>query len=232
MLGDDDVWVLQAGGHTPDEVLFYLPDHQLLHTADLTLALFPAFPSSNGAVTRTMLSKCHATAGADAVRLLTDGHHHMVYRGRDEAVAFLGTLLAEHRHFQTVLRDIVETHDGLSVARIYAHVRRRIADPVVQHYLSLEFLYLPMALQQIITVSLLEMGYEAKGFPPQEAVLRPVKAAWLHQRSRLSTARGSPMTLPPASSPPVRKRQLSSSDRLVAPPHPSGRSQVRPLTPV
>jgi glyoxylase-like metal-dependent hydrolase (beta-lactamase superfamily II) len=163
VLGDDDVWVLQAGGHTPDEVLFYLPDHQLLHTADLTLALFPTFPSSNGAVTRTMLSKCHATADADAVRLLTDGHHHMVYRGRDEAVAFLGTLLAEHKHFQTVLRDIVETHDGLSVARIYAHVRRRIADPVVQHYLSLEFPYLPMALQQIITVSLLEMGYEAKG---------------------------------------------------------------------
>lgn len=90
VLGDDDVWVLQAGGHTPDEVLFYLPDHQLLHTADLTLALFPTFPSSNGAVTRTMLSKCHATADADAVRLLTDGHHHMVYRGRDEAVAFLG----------------------------------------------------------------------------------------------------------------------------------------------
>jgi glyoxylase-like metal-dependent hydrolase (beta-lactamase superfamily II) len=162
-LGDDDVWVLPAGGHTPDEVLFYLPEHQLLHTADLTFPFFPTFPASNGAVTRMALSKCHAMAAAGAVQLLTDGHHHMVYRGQDEAVAFLGTLLAEHKHFQAVLRDIVETHDGLTVAQIYTHVRQHIADPVVQHFLSLEFPYFPMALQQIITVSLLEMGYEAEG---------------------------------------------------------------------
>lgn len=159
----NDVWVLQAGGHTPDQVLFYLPEHQLLHTADLTFPLFPTFPASNGAVTRTILSKCHAAADTGYVRLLTDGHHHMVYRGRDEATAFLGTLLTEHKHFQTVLREIVETHDGLTVAEIYGFVRHRQADPVVHHYLSLEFPYFPMALQQIITVSLLEMGYKAEG---------------------------------------------------------------------
>ena len=34
-------WVLEARGHTPDEVLFYLPEHRLLHTADLTLPLLP-----------------------------------------------------------------------------------------------------------------------------------------------------------------------------------------------
>jgi len=162
-LGDDDVWVLQAGGHTADEVLFYLPEHRLLHTADLTLPFFPTFPASDGAVTRTLLSKCHAMAAAGAVQLLTDGHHHMVYRGQDDAVAFLGTLLAEHKHFQAVLRDIVEAHDGLTVDEIYKLVRQRIADPVVQHFLSLEFPYFPMALQQIIAVSLVEMGYATKG---------------------------------------------------------------------
>jgi glyoxylase-like metal-dependent hydrolase (beta-lactamase superfamily II) len=163
VLGDDDVWVLEAGGHTPDEVLFYLPEHRLLHTADLTLPFFPTFPASNGAVTRAMLDRCRAVAATGAVQLLTDGHHHMVYRGPDEAVAFLRTLLAEHNHFQAPLRDIVDTHDGLTVAQIYAQVRRRLADPVVQHYLSLEFPYFPMALQQIITVSLLEMGYPSAG---------------------------------------------------------------------
>src|SRR5215217_7296883 len=163
VLGDDEVWVLEARGHTPDEVLFYLPEHQLLHTADLTLPLFPTFPSSNGTVIREMLRKCHAMASAGAIRLLTDGHHHMVYRGQEEAVAFLGTLLFEHKHFQTVLRDILEAHVGLTVGELYAQLQRRHGDPVVQHYLSLEFPYLPMALQQIIAVSLLEMGFKAEG---------------------------------------------------------------------
>lgn len=44
VLGENDVWILEARGHTPDEVLFYLPGHQVLHTADLTFALFPTFP--------------------------------------------------------------------------------------------------------------------------------------------------------------------------------------------
>ena len=163
VLGEDEVWVLEARGHTPDEVLFYLPEHQLLHTADLTLPLFPTFPSSNGAVIRATLERCQTMASAGAIRLMTDGHHHMVYRGREEAVAFLGTLLFEHKHFQAVLRDILETHDGLTVGELYAQLQRHHGDPVVQHYLSLEFPYFPMALQQIIAVSLPEMGYKAEG---------------------------------------------------------------------
>jgi glyoxylase-like metal-dependent hydrolase (beta-lactamase superfamily II) len=163
VLGEDEVWVLEARGHTPDEVLFYLPEHELLHTADLTLPLFPTFPSSNGAVIRAMLERCQAMASAGAIQLLTDGHHHMVYRGQEEATAFLGTLLFEHKHFQAVLRDILEAHDGLTVSQIYAQIQQRRSDPVVQHYLSLEFPYLPMALQQIIAVSLPEMGYKAEG---------------------------------------------------------------------
>lgn len=83
VLGENDVWILEARGHTPDEVLFYLPGHQVLHTADLTFALFPTFPDSDGHVIREMLSKCQAMARAGAVRLLTDGHHHQVYRGQD-----------------------------------------------------------------------------------------------------------------------------------------------------
>ena len=142
---------------------FTCPEHQLLHTADLTLPLFPTFPSSNGTVIRAMLERCQAMASAGAIQLLTDGHHHLVYRGQEEVVAFLGTLLFEHRHFQAVLRDILEARDGLTVGQIYAEIQQRRGDPVVQHYLSLQFPYLPMALQQIIAVSLLEMGYKAEG---------------------------------------------------------------------
>jgi glyoxylase-like metal-dependent hydrolase (beta-lactamase superfamily II) len=175
--GEDDIWVLEARGHTPDEVLFYLPEHQVLHTADLTFPLFPTFPDSNGSVTQELLSKCRAMTTAGVVRLLTDGHHHQVYQGRQEVLAFLGTLLTEQEHFQAVLREILEEHEGLTVGQVYAHVRQRHDDPMVQHYLSLEFPYLPMPLQQIIAVSLLQMGYEAKGPRRKQRFYRPARTA-------------------------------------------------------
>jgi glyoxylase-like metal-dependent hydrolase (beta-lactamase superfamily II) len=177
VLGDNDVWVLEARGHTPDEVLFYLPEHQVLHTADLTFPLFPTFPDSNGSVTQEMLRKCQRMASTGAIRQLTDGHHQQVYKSQEEMVAFLGTLLREHTHFQAVLRAILEEHDGLTVGQIYTHVRQRHGDPVVQHYLSLEFPFLPMPLQQIIAVSLLQMGYEARGPRRKQRFYRPVRHA-------------------------------------------------------
>jgi glyoxylase-like metal-dependent hydrolase (beta-lactamase superfamily II) len=175
--GEDDVWVLEERGHTPDEVLFYLPEHQLLHTADLTFPFFPTFPASNGSVTQEMLRKCRAMASASAIRLLTDGHHHQVYQGQEEVMAFLGTLITEQEHFQAVLREILDEHEGLTINQVYSHVRQRHSDPVVQHYLSLEFPHLPMPLQQIIAVSLLQMGYEAKGPQRKQRFYRPAKTA-------------------------------------------------------
>lgn len=77
VLGEnEEVWVLEERGHTPDEVLFYLPEHHLLHTGDLTFPLFPTFPDTNRAVTQEMLRKCHAMASAGAIQVLTDSHHH------------------------------------------------------------------------------------------------------------------------------------------------------------
>jgi glyoxylase-like metal-dependent hydrolase (beta-lactamase superfamily II) len=176
-LGEDDVWVLEARGHTPDEVLFYLPEHQALHTGDLTFPLFPTFPDSNGAVTQEMLRKCRAMAAANAIRLLTDGHHHMIYQGQDEVIAFLGTLISEQEHFQAVLREILDEREGLTVGQVYGRVRQRRGDPVVQRFLSLEYPYLPMPLQQIITVSLLQMGYETRGPRRKKRFYRPAQSA-------------------------------------------------------
>jgi glyoxylase-like metal-dependent hydrolase (beta-lactamase superfamily II) len=176
-MGDDDVWVLEARGHSPDEVLFYLPEHEVLYTADLTLPFFPTFPSSNGPVTREMLSRCQAMTAAGAVRLLVDGHHQVVYRGQDEAAAFLGTLLTEHKHVQAIVRDIVDAHDGLTIGQIYAQLKQRDEDPIVHHYLALEFPYFPMALQQIIAVSVLEMGFAAEGPRGDKRFYRPAKSA-------------------------------------------------------
>jgi hypothetical protein len=102
-------------------------------------------------------------AHAGALEVLTDGHHHQAYQEQEEVVEFLETLLREHEHFQDVLRGILKENDGLTVGQVYSQVRQRHEHPAIRHYLSLEFPHLPMALQQIIAVSLVQMGYEAKG---------------------------------------------------------------------
>ncbi|MBE9507055.1 MAG: MBL fold metallo-hydrolase, partial [Chloroflexi bacterium] len=162
ILGDDDVWVLEERGHSPDEVLFYVPEHRFLHTADLTFALFPTWPDSDGRTIRRALRKCMAMARAGDVQLLTDGHHHHVYRGRDEIVTFLETLLSDHELFRDVLDEILEEQDGLTVPQVYARLRER-REPVVRKYLDLEFPHTPPSLQAVIAMCLLDMGYEAKG---------------------------------------------------------------------
>jgi hypothetical protein len=78
-------------------------------------------------------------------------------------VAFLGTILTEHDRFQDILREILEDHDGLTVGEVYAFVCQRHDDPVVRHYLALEYPHHPITLQQVIAVSLPQMGYIAQG---------------------------------------------------------------------
>ena len=73
-----------------------------------------------------------------------------------------------------VLRQILQEHDGLTVEQIYASVRQRRDDPAVQHYLSLEFPHTPIALQNVIIVSLLQIGYQARGPRRKKRFYRPV----------------------------------------------------------
>ncbi len=75
------------------------------------------------------------------------------------------------RKFQSL-----EEHDGLTVGEVYAYVRQRRDDPVVRHYLSLEHPHLPVSLQQIIAVSLPQMGYVARGPKGGNASIGPSPA--------------------------------------------------------
>ncbi len=176
VLGNDDVWILEERAHTSDEVLFYIPEHQLLFTADLTFPMFPTFPDTNGERTREMLQRCRDMASAGVVSLLINSHFlcPAVYRGQGEAVPFLETLLVEHARFQVVLGEILEKQDGLTVGEVYSHLCQRREDPVVRHYLSMEYPDHPMSLQQIIAVNLAQMGYMARGPKRKQRFYRPM----------------------------------------------------------
>jgi glyoxylase-like metal-dependent hydrolase (beta-lactamase superfamily II) len=92
-LGKDDVWILEERGHTVDEMLFYLPEHQLLFMADLAFPMFPTFPDTNGERTREMLQRCDEMAAAGVVNLLINSHSlsPVVYQGQVEASSFCFT---------------------------------------------------------------------------------------------------------------------------------------------
>ncbi|MBU0494203.1 MAG: hypothetical protein KKA73_08840 [Chloroflexi bacterium] len=189
VLGDDAVWVLEERGHSPDEVLFYVPEHRLLHTADLTFELFPTWPDSNSQVTREALHKCLAMARAGQVQVLTDSHHHQVYRGQSDIVAFLDTLLSDHERFREVLAQVMDEQDGLTVGQVYARVRER-DDPVVRKYLACEFPHTPPSLQAVIVASLLEMGYQARGPQRRKRFFRPGsdQGGWNVARKQIEAA--------------------------------------------
>ncbi len=115
-------------------------------------------------------------ASSGSLSLLIDGHHPQPYRGKQEITEFLSKLLIDQEHFQAVLREIIEEHEGLTVGQIYEYVRQRRDDLVIQYYLSIEYPYLPMALQQIIAVSLIQMGYESKGPKRKKRFYRSIRA--------------------------------------------------------
>ncbi|HLO30521.1 MAG TPA: hypothetical protein VK249_15350, partial [Anaerolineales bacterium] len=188
VLGENDVWILEERAHTSDEVLFYIPEHKLLFTADLTFPMFPTFPDTNGKLTREMLQRCYDMASAGVISLLINSHFlsPAIYRRQEEAVPFLGTLLTEHDRFQAVLREILEDHDGLTVGEVYSYVCQRHSDPVVWHYLSMEYPDHPMSLQQIITVNLTQMGYVPQGPKRKQRFYRPASPTYDHER-RLSS---------------------------------------------
>jgi glyoxylase-like metal-dependent hydrolase (beta-lactamase superfamily II) len=176
MMGDDDVWVLEDRGHSPDHVLFYVPEHHFLHAGDMPGETFPLWPDSDGQAHEQSLRKCLAMTRAGDVQLLTDGHHHQIYRGSDEIEPFLERFITVREHFQQALANIMEKGDGLTVPQVYARVQTCGDDPAVRWHLDAEYPHSPLCLQQTIALYLLDMGYEVKGPWRRKRFLRPGSA--------------------------------------------------------
>jgi glyoxylase-like metal-dependent hydrolase (beta-lactamase superfamily II) len=167
------VWVLEERGHSPDQVVFYVPAHRFLHAADLTDAYFPLWPDSDGAAQERALRRVLAMARAGHTQLLTDGHHHEVYRGSKPIVRFLEELLSINRGFRDSLNCVFEKEDGLTAAAVYDRLRARPDDEAVRWHLEQEYPATPLNLQQTIVLYLLDMGYRAEGPWRRKRFYRP-----------------------------------------------------------
>lgn len=172
-LGDDDVWVLEDRGHSPDHLLFYLPVPHLLHAGDTTFDMFRIFPDVKGDTVRETLRKCLAMAEAGDVQILTDGHHHRVYQGRSDITAFLGGLLADDEQFRATLAALLRQRPGLMIPGLYQELVAMRDAPAVRRYLEREFPHTPPTLQAVILLTLLEMGALPRGQPRHKRFYLP-----------------------------------------------------------
>lgn len=157
------VHVMQAQGHSPDEVVFFLPRVKVLILADETFEFFNCWPDSSAANVKTVLSKSLQLFQTREAEILISGHTHKVLREMD-AVEFMKTLLGEYEEFtRQVLAIARNAPRALTVVDIYNKLKRIKTNPAITKYLNLEFPKMPPFLKTVITSILLENGFKAQG---------------------------------------------------------------------
>ena len=159
----DSVCAMEARGHSPDEIVFYLPGDETLVLADEAFPFFNCWPDSNSAAVRNTLRRSLEMARRGDVKTLVTGHDHTLFRG--EAIsAFLTTLLADYEFFTgTVVKIVEDNPRGITIKGIYAALSSLKRHPVMEKYFSLEFPKFPPFLKTTIASLLLERGFRHEG---------------------------------------------------------------------
>jgi glyoxylase-like metal-dependent hydrolase (beta-lactamase superfamily II) len=157
------VYVMQAQGHSPDEVVFFLPQVKVLILADETFEFFNCWPDSSSAKVKTVLNKSLQLLESKEAEILISGHTHKVFNGTD-AIQFLKTLLKEYEEFTgQVLAIARNVPNGLTVNDIYNKLKKIKSHPTITKYLNLEFPKMPPFLKTVIASILLENGLKPVG---------------------------------------------------------------------
>lgn len=169
---DGAVWILEERAHAPDEVIVYFTNEKHLHTADLTMELFPTWSDSDMVAIRDTQKRVLKMIENGAVNSLTDSHTHRVYDTPDAAEAFVREVLESHLQFQEAMVKTLGTNKEMTVPQIYRKLKAKTDNPAIQKHLDLEFPRMPPALQTLICSSLLQSGAQVSG-------------RWGHKRFRL-----------------------------------------------
>jgi len=163
VMGATDVLVLEDRGHSPDHMLFYIPEHHFLYTGDATFEFFRVWPDADRNATRNSIAKCVQMVERGQVQLFADAHHHKVMQDPQTVGAFLEKLLGDDETFQRVLAGVIGDHPGLAIPEIYARLGHMRHIPAVRTYLDREFPHAPPTLQAVILLTLLDMGCRCEG---------------------------------------------------------------------
>jgi glyoxylase-like metal-dependent hydrolase (beta-lactamase superfamily II) len=173
---NDEVHALNAAGHSPDEVIFYLPRIKALIAGDETLEQFVCWPESRRARSIEVNKKCRQMVADGFVEIFFDSHHHEVLAEPEKTIRLLDHLLEGDSVFADIVFTIVENKPGLTVHRIWKRVYKYRNNPFVKERCDLEFPAMPGFLKTVITCLLLESKAIVKGkvgkkrfYPPADA---------------------------------------------------------------
>lgn len=160
---DNDVYAMAARGHSPSEIVFYLPKVKTLFLADETFEFFNCWPDSSAKAVKEVLNKAIEMFKSGKAEILISGHTHKVIKGND-TIDFLSTLLKDYEEFTEAVLKIAGSHsNGLTVNEIYNKLKDRRDIPAIKKYLSIEFPKMPPFLKTVITSLLLEYGCKPEG---------------------------------------------------------------------
>jgi glyoxylase-like metal-dependent hydrolase (beta-lactamase superfamily II) len=161
----DDIYVIESRGHTPDSVSFYLPKVKVLFLSDETTDYFNCWADSNAGRVTAILRTALSMYEAGEVDVLIGGHQQEAFRG-EKIPALIHRLIGQHGAFIRGLSDIVQSHpEGITVKKIYRLLGKLRDLPEIDRFFRLEFPKMPGMLKTAITFALLEAGFEATGKP-------------------------------------------------------------------
>lgn len=142
-----DVCVFAAGGHTPDGVVFYVPDHRFLFLADETTTI-PIWHDTSPGNAASNLRKVLAMVDAGAVESVAAGHFPLdVITGPDNVKAVVNGFLAQKSGFEsTVSGALAAFDDSVTVDELYDHVVTHATGPA-RALLAMQFPKMPTFLK-------------------------------------------------------------------------------------
>ena len=138
-----DVCVFQAGGHTPDGVMFYFPGHRFLFFADETTTIPIWADTSPGNAARN-LGQVLAMVDAGAVESVAAGHFPLdVITGPDDIRATVNGYLGQKSGFESAVHDALAAFgDSVTVDELYDHMAA-YGTPMTRAMLGMQFPKMP-----------------------------------------------------------------------------------------
>lgn len=160
---NNDVFVIESRGHTPDSVSFYLPKVKLLFLSDETTDYFNLWADTSSKRILEILNNALAMYQNGDVDIVIGGHQQAVFKG-SMIPDLITRLIENHNIFRRELTGIIEKHpEGITIKRIYNELRKRRSIPAIDSYFRFEFPKMPPMLKTNITYALLEDGCVAEG---------------------------------------------------------------------
>jgi hypothetical protein len=158
-LGEDDVWVLQAG----QGLWCYLPAEQVLFAPDWRDAFSPVWPEMQQKSPTVLWEKLEQMTREGVISRLVDGAHAEVIRERGMILQMVEQLLSRRQGLQQALGAILHREPGMTARQLSRRLRKLRHRPAVAWYLDEPLPADMICFEQFLVSLLLEMGCTTRG---------------------------------------------------------------------